>query len=386
MTKYHINKNGVPAACSATKGNCPFGSNHFSSLKEAQAEADYINELSAKVDSVCDGLHKNEKSFVKRHNLSETKEIYRFALQSFKNCDSYFLIEDNSTKQIVFINEKGERVKVPGFNRMRKRIKEKYMDLGYDESKIKNIVIRSVYIDKDNPENFIVHNGGSDVLDGAVFYGDQMKIIEAKHTEVGAQQSRNAIGISGSGKPGMRGVSTDALDQRLSKFNVDKDVKTTRNNLGLSSEESLEYFVRTYYSKGADAILYTDNNGIVKEAVIDDELTPKEVAKKFYDAGLRATTDLNILPERTAHLKDHEKKRLNQMLPDLRDGGVTKDDIRKMKKSYYAKARYGRKKEKSICIGQFCVSENAKDPLKESDFRRMGTEIRGRFFFAPQKE
>ena len=38
MSKFHINKHGVPAPCRATKGNCPLGGDdqHFNSEKEAQ--------------------------------------------------------------------------------------------------------------------------------------------------------------------------------------------------------------------------------------------------------------------------------------------------------------------------------------------------------------
>ena len=45
MTKYHINKHGVPAPCRATKGNCPLGGDesHFSTQEEAQEYADKIN-------------------------------------------------------------------------------------------------------------------------------------------------------------------------------------------------------------------------------------------------------------------------------------------------------------------------------------------------------
>lgn len=45
MTKFHINKHGVPAPCKATKGNCPLGGDetHFSSKEEAQVAADEIN-------------------------------------------------------------------------------------------------------------------------------------------------------------------------------------------------------------------------------------------------------------------------------------------------------------------------------------------------------
>lgn len=48
MSKFHINKRGVPAVCKATKGNCPLGGSdtHFETLGDAQAHADKVNEAS----------------------------------------------------------------------------------------------------------------------------------------------------------------------------------------------------------------------------------------------------------------------------------------------------------------------------------------------------
>ena len=48
MSKFHINKHGVPAPCKATKGNCPLGGadgseNHFDTVEEAQAFVDNKN-------------------------------------------------------------------------------------------------------------------------------------------------------------------------------------------------------------------------------------------------------------------------------------------------------------------------------------------------------
>ena len=46
MTKYHINKQGLPAPCKAQKGNCPFGGgeNHYDTIDQAQQAADEINQ------------------------------------------------------------------------------------------------------------------------------------------------------------------------------------------------------------------------------------------------------------------------------------------------------------------------------------------------------
>ena len=45
MTKFHINKHGVPAPCRAKKGNCPLGGadTHFDNEADAQAYADSVN-------------------------------------------------------------------------------------------------------------------------------------------------------------------------------------------------------------------------------------------------------------------------------------------------------------------------------------------------------
>ena len=45
MSKFHINKHGVPAPCKATKGNCPLGGEerHFESQEAAQEYADKVN-------------------------------------------------------------------------------------------------------------------------------------------------------------------------------------------------------------------------------------------------------------------------------------------------------------------------------------------------------
>ena len=45
MSKFHINKHGVPAPCKATKGNCPLGGEerHFDSQEAAQEYADKVN-------------------------------------------------------------------------------------------------------------------------------------------------------------------------------------------------------------------------------------------------------------------------------------------------------------------------------------------------------
>jgi len=76
MSKFHINKNGVPAPCRATKGNCPLGGEgqHFESKQEAQEYADKKNEENY-------GLIKGiKRAFgigqIKADNIYQHREVY----------------------------------------------------------------------------------------------------------------------------------------------------------------------------------------------------------------------------------------------------------------------------------------------------------------------
>lgn len=62
MTKFHINKHGVPAPCKAQKGNCPYGGdtgeeNHFNTYEEAES---YANEMNEKEYGVIAGIQGHE--------------------------------------------------------------------------------------------------------------------------------------------------------------------------------------------------------------------------------------------------------------------------------------------------------------------------------------
>lgn len=66
MSKFHINKHGVPARCRAKKGNCPLGGqdgnqNHFDTIEEAQVAVDKINESEFGMLSTVQGGQQEEK-------------------------------------------------------------------------------------------------------------------------------------------------------------------------------------------------------------------------------------------------------------------------------------------------------------------------------------
>lgn len=85
MSKFHINKHGVPAPCRAKKGNCPLGGEgqHFDTQEEAQVYADKINE---KAHDLLPGV-----------NLSSQSELFKRNYDyAFSRADS---IEKDMTSQ-----------------------------------------------------------------------------------------------------------------------------------------------------------------------------------------------------------------------------------------------------------------------------------------------
>ena len=76
MSKFHINKHGVPAPCKAKQGNCPLGGEnlHFSSEEEAQA---FINNQMENEYGLLGGTpsDKEESSF-KVLNVEEQNHFF----------------------------------------------------------------------------------------------------------------------------------------------------------------------------------------------------------------------------------------------------------------------------------------------------------------------
>lgn len=72
MSKYHINKKGVPAPCKATKGNCPLGGDesHFNTQEEAQTYADKVN---AEEHSLLPGVQGNNRFGMEKEQFDNLK-------------------------------------------------------------------------------------------------------------------------------------------------------------------------------------------------------------------------------------------------------------------------------------------------------------------------
>lgn len=76
MSKFHINKDGVPAPCRAQKGNCPYGGedSHYDSIEEAQIAANKINEQQ---HGLLPGVNQRSEAYTYFENLAKEGDFKR---------------------------------------------------------------------------------------------------------------------------------------------------------------------------------------------------------------------------------------------------------------------------------------------------------------------
>lgn len=132
MTRYHINKHGVPAPCKAQKGNCPYGGNesHYDNLEDAQKaaaeklESEYgiFKELKYNYDSSLKEKYPNLNDY----QLEKVQEYYDKELEIQKEVTDLV----NSSPEYMGTDEYFERVQ-----RVRAEALKKY-ELGREMNEI----------------------------------------------------------------------------------------------------------------------------------------------------------------------------------------------------------------------------------------------------------
>lgn len=99
MTKYHIDKNGLPAVCKAKKRPCPLGGDdvHFDSIDEAQAYADKQNEAKfglfgtqRKVRMTAKGLNDVYINYSGSTISDDNESLYEMELSDPEDVADYF--------------------------------------------------------------------------------------------------------------------------------------------------------------------------------------------------------------------------------------------------------------------------------------------------------
>lgn len=115
MTKFHINKHGVPAPCKAKKGNCPYGGesgneNHFETEREAQKFADELNESKF---GIINGINEVEKSSELLNNEEETSKLDEVIDNSLVEEKEELLWQAEEKEELLWhVQENGEILRI----------------------------------------------------------------------------------------------------------------------------------------------------------------------------------------------------------------------------------------------------------------------------------
>lgn len=279
MSKWHINKHGVPSPCQAKSGNCPLGGDESHYESESQASK-AVNE---RFESEYGLLPNSKLSVQRKKDISKLiKRVSGIRSPGFEHeCfASLSVAEDLGLDRITVTDESGLIVNMSMTDNGQEQINTKlfvdrsveglsdyYEKMGVS-IKNKSALARVIYHSEDPEKNILVQSGGPNVLDAAIIKADKVvDIIEVKELGKGAQMPSISLEIKKDGS-----ISEKSLDKQspymktaLSNMSIqDADGKDVQVNFG--SEENnkkmpLYHFVEQYRSKGATSFIYMTNDG-----------------------------------------------------------------------------------------------------------------------------
>ena len=281
MTKWHINKHGVPAICKAKDGECPLGGNeqHFDNVEKAQAYAK--REMETQFGLLPNSEEERKKNIENNKNLSNV--ISRVA----KDASAGFVYEtyaalsvadqiglerttvyENNKALISMVREEGEGNVALNYDvdEVSNILADYYKGVGAnvsDKTKLVKVIHHSAHSDQ-----VLVQSGGSNVLDAAIIKaGKVVDIIEMKDLSKQAQLPAEALEVNKEGYVKEESLNGKAkyIKKALSTARI-QDADGTDFQLDFGSQVKnervpLEYLVDTYRQKGATSFIYTTNNG-----------------------------------------------------------------------------------------------------------------------------
>lgn len=105
MTKFHINKDGIPAPCKAKTGNCPLGneSQHFTTEKEAQVYVD--NQSAEKYGVLPEIKNDNDLSNEWKNKFLEHKSFDTFVREHARDIVSEGIFDRNANLHEESLNK-----------------------------------------------------------------------------------------------------------------------------------------------------------------------------------------------------------------------------------------------------------------------------------------
>ena len=337
MSKYHINKKGVPALCKATKGNCPLGE-HFKTEKEAEEfqtetmerEHGFLPEVNSesKLDI------EERKAFadlIKRVSGTRSAgfdyECYAsLSLADEMGLDRVSIVDENGISINLSLNNDKEVSGSAQINRSVEALKKYYEERGITV-KNKDSLARVVYYSEDESKGILVQSGGPNVLDAAIVKADEVvDVVEIKKLSTGAQLPSKNLEVDREG-----GITEEDLDRQPAYLRnaiehikiQDADGSDVQVDFGDEEKNTrfpLQHFIEEYKSKGATAFVYTTQNGDRihnldltgdTEEIIDEMLEKKIEANITLRANLnrRKATEDDIYRFNNILSKEYSKSR-----------------------------------------------------------------------------
>ena len=174
MTKFHINKHGVPAPCKAKDGNCPLGGDetHFTSEKEAQSYIDKKNEEDYKLmpEVLPDGNKKKlpDNSFLISglDNSFSSKE----EAQEYADKINQEMFKDDKKK----LTPAQKRAKAK--REQKERLARKLQDFWQDEKMVEHELKNNKYIELNG--SFVEIADAKPKIESTIWFDDEQEVPE----------------------------------------------------------------------------------------------------------------------------------------------------------------------------------------------------------------
>lgn len=316
MSKWHINKNGIPAPCKAAEGKCPLNSKHFSNKEDAQIFNNQQMEGQF-------GILPNQDSFENREKMENRKKMSEvierisgvnatgfkyetyasLAIAEEMGLDRITVFENNEILISLHTGDSSEVINAKVHSeRSTKALLSYYKKMGVnikDESKL----IRVMYHNEDINKGILVQSGGPNVLDAAVIKADEVvDIIEMKELSQQAQLPTTSLEVQKDGSISEASLSQqkDYMKNALKNAKIqDADGKDFPVDFGNAEDNQrlpLRHFVEKYREKGATSFVYTTNNGedVHRMSLLGetDEVVDKLISKNI-EANIKLRANLN---------------------------------------------------------------------------------------------
>ena len=321
QVKYHIDKNGNAAKCTASKRPCIYasiGGQHFDTIEEAQEHADKLNEISGKLTKEVsvndyDTVSNNKKNFFNK--ILEISKVKNRGWESEVFLGSEYARKMGLTDALV-LNEDGTYTTVSSNGkplkgrytteelkdkiRIGKRLTTEAYSKKFDFKKANPV--RVIYFSQDSNKIF-VQTGAPDTLDGIKGEDGTIKVLEMKKTiNSGAQMSQRVVAANTDGGFELNeGEVRPEVAKAIQSANI-YDNEGGEVRLKVSPYEAMLQFVKDYKAHGASELVYMNAKRKGMSISLND--TDENIATEMMRQGLVAR--LKIRTNQTVGEMDQE--------------------------------------------------------------------------------